>query len=211
MAAGSPPFQRAACPSWWISVDSRRSPPHPRDLSRSAARLHPGQVAGINRNRWPLSSGSGGRFRPDWVAGFGRNAHLESKCRTYKARERASRLLEPVVVRCGVACRTYKARARAFRHELNRTLTGVRWMRRTYKARARAFRPQPCRCTRHSHDRRTYKARARAFRPLLCSTVSDKGCCVAVRALRVTRSRVGSSWAFDLPLFLVGGLRAAAA
>src|SRR5579875_2126692 len=40
-------------------------PTHLRDPSRSAARLHPGQVAGINRNRWPLSSGLGGWFRPE--------------------------------------------------------------------------------------------------------------------------------------------------
>ena len=50
-------------------------PTHLRDPSRSAARLHPGQVAGINRNRWPLSSGLGGWFAPDWVGGFARNAH----------------------------------------------------------------------------------------------------------------------------------------
>ncbi len=50
-------------------------PTHPRDPSRSAARLHPGQVAGINRIGWPLSTGLGGRFPPDWVAAFHRNAH----------------------------------------------------------------------------------------------------------------------------------------
>ena len=49
-------------------------PTHPRVPSRSAARLHPGQVAGINRIGWPVSSGLGGRFPPDWVAGFLRNA-----------------------------------------------------------------------------------------------------------------------------------------
>ena len=51
-------------------------PTHLREPSRSAAPLHPGQVAGINRNRWPLSSGLGGWIPPDWVAGFGRNAQF---------------------------------------------------------------------------------------------------------------------------------------
>lgn len=50
-------------------------PTHPRVPSRSAARRHLRQVAGINRNGWPDSAGLGGRFAPDWVAGFGRNAH----------------------------------------------------------------------------------------------------------------------------------------
>jgi len=50
-------------------------PTHLRDPSRSAARAHRGQVAGINRNRWLVSAGLGCWFRPDWVAGFGRNAH----------------------------------------------------------------------------------------------------------------------------------------
>ena len=38
--------------------------------------LHP--QAGILRNRWPDSSGMGGRIRPEWVAGFARNGWPDS-------------------------------------------------------------------------------------------------------------------------------------
>jgi len=58
-----------------VDLDGREATPIPPERWwRSAARSHPAEVAGINRNRWPEWSGLGGRFRPDWVAGFGRNA-----------------------------------------------------------------------------------------------------------------------------------------
>ena len=51
-------------------------PTHHALCSASAVQPHAGQVAGINRNGWPLSSGLGGRFAPDWVADFSRIAQL---------------------------------------------------------------------------------------------------------------------------------------
>ena len=33
------------------------------------------KVAGINRNRWPLSTGISGRFEPESMATLGRNMH----------------------------------------------------------------------------------------------------------------------------------------
>ena len=56
-------------------VDSRRSPLLTRVLAGPAVPLHRGRVAGINRNRRPVSARSGGRFAPDWVADFSRNTH----------------------------------------------------------------------------------------------------------------------------------------
>ena len=58
-----------------VDFDGLEAKPTPtRARARSAVPLHPGQVAGINRNRWPISAGLGGRFPPDQVADFDRNA-----------------------------------------------------------------------------------------------------------------------------------------
>ncbi len=62
MATRQQPFEEGACPSWWISVSSRRSPP-----TRAFPRAQPPSVIS---GRWPGSTGTGGRNRPDWVAGL---------------------------------------------------------------------------------------------------------------------------------------------
>ncbi len=43
--------------------------PHPGPAAAS-------QVAGLLRNGWPVSAGTAGRFAPESVADFTRNAHL---------------------------------------------------------------------------------------------------------------------------------------
>ncbi len=42
----------------------------------SGGRFRPDRVAGFGRIGWPDSAGSGGRIRPDRVAGFGRITRL---------------------------------------------------------------------------------------------------------------------------------------
>ena len=63
---------------WWISVDVRRRPSHP-SVSRA-------QLPGLIRPWWPESTGTRGRFRPDWVAGFGRNTQVGDRGMLTKAR-----------------------------------------------------------------------------------------------------------------------------
>ena len=53
-----------------VDFDGREATPIPPERWwRSAARSHPAGVAGINRNRWPVSAGLGGRFRPERAGG----------------------------------------------------------------------------------------------------------------------------------------------
>ena len=59
-----------------VDLGGLEAKPTHHALSRaSVVQRHAGQVAGINRNGWPLSSGLGGRFAPDSVADFSRIAH----------------------------------------------------------------------------------------------------------------------------------------